>query len=1341
MNIQEFRQKYPEYGDMDDVELTTSFHEKYYKDIPFDQFHKDFTGRELPNPYNTTLGKIAKAPQDVVVGAAEATATLLTAPTAWMLGKMGKWVGTGVAGLMGDEKPSEFGKYYEEQIASKLTYTPKTELGKGAVNLAMKPIEKFVEYARKPEDVARMLGATEEVSELTGDTSEIGAFGLTALIPRLRPLVKSKPEAFNLAKKIGEAVEDIKDPVERARFVDNLIKEATATGRDPWELLERGVAIPEVIPETKLPASKMIQEKGTEPIVLRGEKQPPQLAHTKGIEIGEARGEPTAIETTVKFTTEIEKIRFDELLNKPDFLWAADDKAFYNRMLEGTKESKLKIVESSMGRKKTTPDQYIANREKPYTEIEILEKEGRTFKDVLSDINTVMGKERGSISGKELSPEAREALDRLKIDYKTLEGKAREAGLSIRQYLINEGVDVATASLVADSSPKTILAPKPVMGIQDFLDASRKEADKISKTPIRDTFVKLIVDKHGNVKRELGKTDAKGKEATENFELIKGSRGYAGDVFATVDKEVWKGLKRTDEVWLDDIHMLRRALAIWEYKPEYKFGEYGREQVMQYLENLKSQLGEKRFNDLWSKSDKLFELTDQKTITRLLEEGLISEQEYNDLAQHKYLPIQWLDKLDPMVEIGIGKDRVSVMSSGLQELKKGEKKLLETRSKKLIFEAVSRVEGRIASNRANKSLYELARDNPDNGVVSIEKKGIEDPVLLGTMIDGERYTFWMDRTLAKEWYKNDMVMNHATAEWIGWLSGAKILKALATGYNPAFILTNIPRDLGLIWMATGEYSAHLPLAMLQMLGDTGKVLPDVIRNGPRVKSFIKRGGSFGFLTHYGKVGGETFKIGGFEGIPDYLSWMGEKSELLTRIALEDRTINNLKKARAEGRNKLTDTQIEKKATAVARGYIDFSEGGELVKMLDVGLPYLNATIQGTRAIMGGAKANPARFTYQTAQIMALASTLYYMNYKYNKDALRSVSDRDKEANWIITTPFKITDDQGQERPFYLKIAKDQGQRIMASMAEALMEKFYEGKFPTNQVWEAWQDFTGVGFSQMIPPTVQAFVGYLNNHDFWTGEQIWKRENIKEAEQWDNRTNPLFKEVSKLGLSPAKTQYFVNRITPMNNPLTSIFTGSYALATGEASKEIQKKGIKQMLLENPTVKRVSRLGDSYNYEKEYIKEQKEDSTTNMFVITRGFDDRFDTFMREPNDNNKAAVLLYMAKVAEKDSNEGARLEKRLERSIDLWKIPDRRWWINTAELKPEARANAFWMRFSKASKKEQDEMIVVMDKVSGYSSERFQDALEVLIQGTDTDAKKANRKNEEELKHMKESEKQ
>lgn len=40
MNVEELRQRYPQYNDLTDSELVMGFHQKYYSDIPFDEFAK-----------------------------------------------------------------------------------------------------------------------------------------------------------------------------------------------------------------------------------------------------------------------------------------------------------------------------------------------------------------------------------------------------------------------------------------------------------------------------------------------------------------------------------------------------------------------------------------------------------------------------------------------------------------------------------------------------------------------------------------------------------------------------------------------------------------------------------------------------------------------------------------------------------------------------------------------------------------------------------------------------------------------------------------------------------------------------------------------------------------------------------------------------------------------------------------------------------------------------------------------------------------------------------------------------------------------------------------------------
>jgi hypothetical protein len=230
---------------------------------------------------------------------------------------------------------------------------------------------------------------------------------------------------------------------------------------------------------------------------------------------------------------------------------------------------------------------------------------------------------------------------------------------------------------------------------------------------------------------------------------------------------------------------------------------------------------------------------------------------------------------------------------------------------------------------------------------------------------------------------------------------------------------------------------------------------------------------------------------------------------------------------------------------------------------------------------------------------------------------------------------------------------------------------------------------------------------------------------------DKNVNPAFRHVSALGLSPAKTQYFVNRITPTNNPIVGLFTGAINAATGDLSKEIQTKGLKEMVLKNPSIKRISGLGDPGNISKEYIKDVKETDTTNMFVVTQKFDEKFEVFMRERTDKNMADVMLYIAEVANKNPQEGARLEKRVERGVALWQINGRKWWMNTAELTPESRASVFWSEYQASSKEKQREMLTLVDRVPGYASERFREALAKIIAQPSNKELEQSRKNEEE----------
>jgi hypothetical protein len=309
----------------------------------------------------------------------------------------------------------------------------------------------------------------------------------------------------------------------------------------------------------------------------------------------------------------------------------------------------------------------------------------------------------------------------------------------------------------------------------------------------------------------------------------------------------------------------------------------------------------------------------------------------------------------------------------------------------------------------------------------------------------------------------DPQIDYGLAKTARVLSGSSILRPFATGvFQPFFWVTNIPRDIALSWTATTEYSSFLPYATAQYAKDIAKVFPATLaRKGPW-RDYIMEGGGMPFLTHQGrmltrpesKVFGSVSPA--FRALRDVMEYTGTTSEMLIRLALRERTIQNRTKGKKVSPEKLK--QIQKEATWIARRYLDFSQGGGAIKALDTGIPYLNAGVQATRSIGRAARENPATFSWKMAQIASIATGLYLANRAVNPEAWKATPERWKENSWIVTTPWFIIDKNGEKRHIIFAPAKDQGQRVVASIFDSLAERKVEGKMPKERVLMALNDF-------------------------------------------------------------------------------------------------------------------------------------------------------------------------------------------------------------------------------------------------------------------------------------------
>ena len=270
-----------------------------------------------------------------------------------------------------------------------------------------------------------------------------------------------------------------------------------------------------------------------------------------------------------------------------------------------------------------------------------------------------------------------------------------------------------------------------------------------------------------------------------------------------------------------------------------------------------------------------------------------------------------------------------------------------------------------------------------------------------------------------------------------------------------------------------------------------------------------------------------------------LGYMGETSEIVTRLALREKTIDNRSKefmkrwgVKPTGQSLL---DIQREGTWVARNYLDFAQGGSLTKAADSIIPYLGAGIQGTRGIFramtpepgskGFKKAKrPAETAWKISQVMAIAAALYMVNRE--NPEYKNVSKNDKRNNFNVMLPssFDYKDKEGVNKSRYVKIAKDQGQRGFAYLAENMMAKYLGDEVDVDGVTDTAMNLIPIIPTEVVMPTVEMFLGYALNKDFWTREDIWRgNPDIEPDYEVDNFTHPFFtKEIVEDGRPVTKS---------------------------------------------------------------------------------------------------------------------------------------------------------------------------------------------------------------------------
>jgi len=845
--------------------------------------------------------------------------------------------------------------------------------------------------------------------------------------------------------------------------------------------------------------------------------------------------------------------------------------------------------------------------------------------------------------------------------------------------------------------------------VYDTIEQSEKLSKikrKITKTKIIKFLKRNIIDESANIKDFLYSLGDAGKKVVMHHDLIAGASAKAVKKINEFTESIFGDMNKTEKKHFDAYIFAKRSLEILKRKPDFTFQNNTKVQEFQKTINnipadIKSKIEDKA-KKYWSAFD--------EQLSELEKNGLITKESLKALREtgEYYSPRQVLDYVDPDMTFFDGSKKITVPNSGIQKLTdEGSLRLIETDTSILLPSVIARTQARIFKNIANQEMYNLAESNPENGLVQIAEKneklqpGFEK---ISVMIEGQKQEMILPSDLAIEWIKSDPIFSMMQTQILQIFSGTKILKMMATGVNPEFIITNTPRDIAHILLTTDAFSSTLPIAGAQIAKRMSEVFTDAVSRKGRYNDYIDEGGGMDFLSNQGRLFENTVnkKIEKVQGI---LSYSGETSEILTRLALREQELINIAKKKGV---KVSELSLEdrKEATWKARNYLDFSQGGRMTKAASNIIPYLNAGIQGSRGIFRASKDRPAQTMYKAAQLGVASTLLYMFNVGSDEDEYDKISPTDKRNYFNILIPnSEYIDKEGNTRKRYVKIAKDQGQRVISSIFENLTAMSLGKEVDPEQIVKTIQDFLPYMPAQGIPPTLDAIIAYSANIDIWRGQPIWKGKKVKPELEQTSYTHPFFKKAGEtLGMSPDRLKVALEQIFTSGNIYTSL--GDYAYTKLFEEERKNKDVIQDRILKIPFIRKFLKKTDSYYKYQKKIDEAKIKANSKAYENTL----KLDNMVQDYFDDKKTKEEIETFIKNQETPLESKRLSKRFSDSEKLKDIPDRRWWMQIKRLTPEERANQFWLRYEQSTEDEKKQLREVLDKLPGIKTKRFLDTL-------------------------------
>lgn len=782
--------------------------------------------------------------------------------------------------------------------------------------------------------------------------------------------------------------------------------------------------------------------------------------------------------------------------------------------------------------------------------------------------------------------------------------------------------------------------------------------------------------------------DNAGFENAVDFMVVgAGASSYAKNEFDKIYEKVYSGKLKdgnglNDKMLdlLDQVIHLERIVAVDKNRKERGLhnvlhqGNSNTEAAQQVLDEIKKEIGVKDFAELQRRAKDYFDAY-KNILKEMNTEGILSDFTYDQFRDVNYQPREYLKHMEDidgqfLVEELRQREGIPLSGEQIKSMKIGSTTSQITDSKYLIQRTLLTRAAAVFANRLNNTFaaefkkqeehvktlrakefrtkaewkvidnFELIKSKVTfDEILKFNKKGQPKYKLEKQNTKGKKPIYYYENGVANRIYleesfhsqftdTQEQLMNANVKEGMSLITGQAFVTAIATGNNPAFFITNMPRDFMFTLAFSPEYGTEVLSNTIKLAGDLTKGMGQALTNGKDYQLYLKYGGGMEFLALQGKfkdrkgirktmvdaaMNQKTQDI-----IPKVL---GKKvadrwnlaSEMGMRVAVFNRSIKNqLKEANVSDISTLSEadrTLVYTKAVRSARELTDFSQGGRTFKLLNSAVPYLNAATQGTRAAAIQFGKRPTETTARVVQLAAYSSTAMILSsfalmsmFKDDQDdevkamtkgelylaTIETVSEYDLQNYFIIPLGFK--DDKGNYR--YLRVAKAQAVSPLINVTEHALRtgiaKSVGGGYQGDVVKIGSDTFmknvspVDLGLYKRIPLTSMtlAFMG-INAYteqplSFDRGTIDAQNEGIV-SDKVEDFYKILGEETGKSPLRlKAAMESFVT--TPTTNPLIG---GGYLLANSLVGSDegLGQSGLSK--IGRATMKRLYKSGSPYN----------------------------------------------------------------------------------------------------------------------------------------------------------------